>query len=1032
MKKLTQFSVNYPVTILMIVLGVVLLGKISFDRLGVDLFPDLNSPRIFVDIKAGERPPEEMEKQFVEGIEALAMRQSGVVQVTSVSKVGSAQITVEYTWEKDMDEAFLDLQKSLNTLTQNSNIEEMNITQHDPNTSPVMIIGLTHTEITDMNEIRKVGENYIRNELVRLEGVAEIELSGQEESEIVIETDLYRLEAQNLSLDEVSSRIQNFNRNVSGGRISELGMQYIVKGVSMLRDREDFENLIVGYKATRVVSDGQATVERAPIFLKDVATVSYGNKKPFNIVHINGERCVGLSVYKETKFNTVKSVEQIKKALVQIEKALPGYKLTQVTNQGRFISDAIGEVQDTALLGILLAVVVLFVFLRRAGTTLIVSIAIPISVIATFNLMYFNDLSINIMTLGGLALGAGMLVDNAIVVMENIFRNHENGMSVRDAAINGTAEVGGAITASTLTTIVVFLPIVYLHGASGELFKDQAWTVAFSLISSLFVAIFLIPMLYDRIYRNKKTTRKIKSVQVGSYGRFLEKILKVKWLVIIVSTGLIAASLLLVPFIGTEFMPKTESREFTIEMKLQEGTKLERTEAMVKNIEVVLADYLGENLEIIYSQAGPSSGISSSVTSVFEGENTAKILVILKEESTITTESVIASVDALTKNIAGLEVVFKQEQSSLNAILGTSEAPVVVEVRGEDLDEIEDVVNQVKEKMVAMDKLFNVQTSIEDGAPEVEVKVDRMRAGMYNIDINSVVTQIQDQLEGKNAGQLERDGEMRDITIKVPEKGLNEINEVLITSGDQVFRLSEIAEITTGVSPKEIFRRNQNRIGKVTAQINKGVALDKVAAEIREATATIDLQPNYRIQVTGEEEKRQESMNNLGFALILSVILVYMVLASQFESLVHPFTILLTIPLALVGTVLTFFLLGKTINIMAIIGIIMLAGIAVNNSIILVDRINNLMRDGMDRKSAIIQAGQQRIRPIFMTSLTTILALLPLTIGFGESASLRSPMALAVIGGLTTSTLLTLVVIPCVFDVLDRFKGVFRKKSQNE
>ncbi|MCA1761360.1 MAG: efflux RND transporter permease subunit, partial [Bacteroidales bacterium] len=333
-------------------------------------------------------------------------------------------------------------------------------------------------------------EGYIRNQLVRLEGVAEVELSGQEESEIIIETDMYRLEAQNLSLDEVSNRIQNFNRNVSGGRISELGMQYVVKGVSMLRDKEDFENLIVGYKATRVAIEGQTTIERTPIFLKDVAIVYYGNKDPFNIVHINGERSVGLSIYKETKYNTVKSVEQIKEALIQIEKALPGYKLTQVTNQGKFISDAIGEVQETALIGILLAVVVLFVFLRRFGTTLIVSVAIPISIIATFNLMYFNHLTINIMTLGGLALGAGMLVDNAIVVMENIFRNHENGMSARDAAINGTAEVGGAITASTLTTIVVFLPIVYLHGASGELFKDQAWTVAFSLISSLFIAIF--------------------------------------------------------------------------------------------------------------------------------------------------------------------------------------------------------------------------------------------------------------------------------------------------------------------------------------------------------------------------------------------------------------------------------------------------------------------------------------------------------------------------------------------------------------
>jgi hydrophobic/amphiphilic exporter-1 (mainly G- bacteria), HAE1 family len=1030
MKKLTQFSVDYPVTILMVVLGVILLGTISFRKLGVDLFPDLNSPRIFVEVKSGERPPEEMEKQFVENIEALAMRQSGVTQVTSVSKVGTAQITVEYAWNKDMDEAFLDLQKSLNDLTQNSDIEDLNITQHDPNTSPVMIIGLTHTEITDMNEIRKVAESYIRNELVRLEGVAEVELSGQEESEVIIETDLYRLEAQNLSLDEVSTRIQNFNRNVSGGRISELGMQYIVKGVSMLRDKEDFENLIVGYKATRVSTEGQTTIQRAPIFLKDVATVFYGNKEPFNIVHIKGERCVGLSVYKETRYNTVKSVEQIKEALVQVEKALPGYKLTQVTNQGKFISDAVGEVQQTALIGILLAVVILFVFLRRIGSTLIVSVAIPISVIATFNLMYFNDLTINIMTLGGLALGAGMLVDNAIVVMENIFRNSESGMSVRDSAINGTAEVGGAITASTLTTIVVFLPIVYLHGASGELFKDQAWTVAFSLISSLFVAIFLIPTMFYRLYRNKKSTQKIKSVQVRRYGRFLENILKAKWLVIIVSTILIAASLLLVPHLGTEFMPKTQSREFTVSLRMQEGTKLERTEAMVKNLEVILTDYLGENLNTIYSHIGPSSGISGDATSVFEGENTADITIILSEESSIPTESVIASVDALTSNIDGVEVTFKQEQSSLNSILGTNEAPLVVEVRGEEMDEIESVVGQVKEKLLGMDKLFNVQTSIEDGAPEVEVRVDRLRAGIYNININTVVTQIQDQLEGKAAGQLERDGEMRDITIKVPEMGLNEVNQIMITSGDQVFRLSEIADITIGSSPKEIFRRNQTRIGKVTAQLDKGVALDKVAAEIREAVSTIDLQNNYRIQVTGEEEKRQESMSNLSFALLLSIVLVYMVLASQFESLIHPFTILLTIPLALVGTVVTFFVLGKTINIMAIIGIIMLVGIAVNNSIILVDRINQLMRDGMDRKMAIIQAGQQRIRPIIMTSLTTILALLPLTIGFGESASLRSPMALAVIGGLVTSTLLTLVVIPCVFDVLDRFRSVFVRNKE--
>ncbi|MBW6534347.1 MAG: efflux RND transporter permease subunit [Mariniphaga sp.] len=1028
MKKLTQFSVNYPVTILMIVLGVILLGYISFDKLGVDLFPDLNSPRIFVEIKSGERPPEEMEKQFVENIEALAIRQSDVIQVSSITRVGTAQITVEYAWNKDMDEAFLDLQKALNSLTQNADIDDLRITQHDPNTAPVMLIAVKHSEITDMNEIRKVAENYIRNELVRLEGVAEVELSGQEESEVIINTDHYRLEAQGLSLDEVSSRIQNFNRNVSGGRISEMGLQYIVKGVRLLNNLEDFENLIVGYKATRLEAEGRPRVEMAPVFLRDVATVSLANKKPANIVHFNGERCVGLSIYKETKFNTVKAVEQINEALVNIERALPGYNLQQVTNQGRFISSAIGEVQNTALLGILLAVFVLFLFLRRLGTTLIVSIAIPISIIATFNLMYFNNLTINIMTLGGLALGAGMLVDNAIVVLENIFRNHENGMSVKDAAVNGTAEVGGAITASTLTTIVVFLPIVYLHGASGELFKDQAWTVAFSLVSSLFVAIFVIPALYHRFYKNKKAPAKKSSVKMGGYSRFLDKLLKVKWVVVIVTTLVVIGSFMLVPLIGTEFMPKTETREFTMNLKMQEGTKLVRTESTVQNIESILTEYLGENLDKIYSHSGPSTSILGDATAVFQGENTAQIKVILKEDAAITTGQVIETMDNLTANIPGLEISYAEEQSALKSILGTEEAPVVVEVRGEELDEIEAVLNQVKEQMMNIEGLFNIQTSTEEGAPEVEVHIDRIRAGMYNLDINTVISQIQDQLEGKNAGQMEKSGEMRDITIKVPEKGLNEIYNLTISSGNQVFRLSEIADITFGVSPKEILRKNQNRIGRVTAQMDKGLALEHIANNIRQETASIELPLNYRILVTGEEEKRQESMSSLGFALLLSVILVYMVMASQFESLIHPFTILLTIPLAVVGSIIIFFALGKTLNIMALIGIIMLAGIAVNNSIILVDRINQLIREGNTRRDAILQAGQQRIRPIIMTSLTTILALLPLTFGFGESASLRSPMALAVIGGLVTSTLLTLVVIPCVYDILDRIKTLFARK----
>ncbi len=1026
MRKLSLFSVNYPVTILMVVLAVVLLGYISFDRLGMDLFPDLRSPRIFVEITSGERPPEEMEIQFVENIEALAIRQSDVVQVTSVTRVGTSQITVEYAWNKDMDEAFLDLQKALNSYTQNQQIDELKITQHDPNTAPVMLVALSHNEITDLNEVRKVAENYIRNELVRLEGVAEVELSGEEESEIVIETDLYRLEAQNLTLDDLSSRIENFNRNVSGGQISEMGLQYIVKGIGLLQGPEDFGNLIVGYKATTAESTATGAsgsgpmASMAPVYLKDVATVSMSNKEPVNIVHLNGKRCIGLSIYKETRFNTVKAVEQIAEAMEKIAKALPGYQLTLVSNQGTFIKDAISEVKNSALLGIALAVVILFFFLRRIGTTLIVSLAIPFSIIATFNLMYFNNLTLNIMTLGGLALGAGMLVDNAIVVIENIFRHHEGGASVKDAAVNGTGQVGGAIVASTLTTIVVFLPIVYLHGASGELLKDQAWTVAFSLLSSLFAAIFLIPMLYHYFYKNKTAPVNRRSLQMNWYGTLLDKVLNAKGLVIVAALLLTAASFLLVPLIGTEFMPQTEARELSLNLKLQEGTRLVRTEATVSNVENILNEYIGDDLDMIYSHAGPSTGLSGDASSVFEGENTAEIKVILKNESAITADQVIATIDRLTTDIPDLEVSFSKQQSALSSILGTDEAPVVVEIKGEEMEEIEKIALEVRQRMDSVPGLFNIQSSFENGAPEVELVIDRVKAGMYNLNVSTVVSQLQDQLQGKNAGQLEYGGEMRDITIKLPETRLSEIENMTIRSGSQLFRLSEIAEIRHGESPREIHRRNQNRIGKITAQMEPGIALEHISGEIREATADIALPSDYQVTITGDEEKRAESMKNLGFALILSVILVFMVLASIFESLIHPFTILLTIPFALVGSILTFFLMGRTLNIMAIIGIIMLAGIAVNSSIILIDRINQLIREGLDRRNAIITAGQQRLRPILMTTLTTILALFPLTFGFGESAQLRSPMALAVIGGLISSTILTLVVIPCVYEVFDR------------
>ena len=1022
MRKLINFAIKSPVTISMVVLAVLLLGIISYDRLNVDLLPDMNSPRLFVEIEIGERPPEEIEKTFIESMEAMAIRQRDVTQVSSVIKSGSARLTVEYVQNKDMDEAFLDLQRAMSSFASNREITSLNITQHDPNTAPVMLIAMSHNEITNMAELRKIAESYIRNELVRLEGVAEVALSGQERSILTIKTDSYKLKAFGLTMDGIASRIEQNNQSISGGRVSELGLQYLVKSTTLFTNETDFENLIVDYKVTdaagtSIQTRNAATANRAPVYLREVADIQFENDRPETIVRLNGERCIGLSVYKEMQHNTVRVVERLNKQLAQITQALPGYNFQVITNQGTFIQDAIGEVKNSAILGLALAVLILFLFLRHIGTTLIISISVPISIVATFNLMFFNGLTLNIMTLSGLALGAGMLIDNAIVVIESIFRNQERGLSRIDSIITGTSEVSGAVVASTITTIVVFLPIVYLHGASGALFKDMAWTVAFALVSSLIVALIVIPMLYDKLSGRKSVKTQTRSVQFAWYSRLLAAFLRQRWLVIGISALLFAATLLSLPFVGTEFLPRSEGQTFTVSVKLPEGTRLERTDAVVQNLDYLVQSISGDSLCTVYSHIGKGT----SENQVFEGEHTAMMKVTLSKSAPIPPNVVMERFIEATKNIEGLELTFKQEENSLGSLFGTSEEPIVVEVKGTDLDEIASITEEVIERMNNISGIYNIKSSMANGAPELIVSIDRTVAGIYNLSAQNVIQQLRQQLQGRDVGKMDYKGEMRDIVVKIPDISVRDLQNLVIRSGNQEFLLREFTTIESTQAPNEIFRRNQSRINRIVADKDINRSLDKVAQEIRQATSDIPLLLNYSITVTGEEEKRQESISSLLWALGLSILLVYMVLASQFESLLHPFTILLTIPLALIGSILIFLITGLTINIMGIIGIIVLTGVAINNSIILVARINQLKTE-MDLFEAIVQAGQQRIRPIIMTSLTTILVLLPMSFNIGEGAALRTSLALAVIGGLVTSTLMSLVVIPCVYYVFEKMK----------
>ena len=920
---ITKFAVKYPVSVLMITLGVCLLGVISYNKLGTDLFPDLKNPALYIELEAGERPPEEIEKQFVKQIESTAARQEGVKQVSSSSKVGGATITVEYDWDQDMDAAFLDLQRSMSQIGQNEEITSLNVSRYDANATPVMTIAMSHQEITDMNELRKIAENYMRSEFVRLEGVADIQLNGQEEAYVEIKTDSYMLDAFDLTAESIASKIEGLNRNVSGGTIVNDEIQYSIKGVNLLESLEDISNIIVAFKTPTISENSEnaatSTNVKAPIYLKDVAQVELRNKEPKNLARYNGERCLSLSIYKENKYNTVQAVENITQKLEELKKSMPGYEFHIISNQGDFIGASIGEVKDSAIMGVLLAMVVLYVFLRRINTTLIVSISIPVSIIATFNLMYFNGLTINIMTLGGLALGAGMLIDNAIVVMENIYRNLENGLSPKEAAIKGTSEVAGAITSSTLTTIVVFLPIVYIQGAAGELFKEQAWTVSFSLLSSLFVAILLMPMLASK-YINSSSGNK-ESVQIKGYGRFVGKLLKRRYIVVITALILVVFSYMLVPLLKMEFMPKAESKEFSTFVTLEPGFRLQSTDNATATIETMITELAGEDLEWIFTQIGPSNTENQAGSGNLKEENQAEIKARLKGDSHLDADAIINQLNHNYVIPDGIEISFEKEQSALQSILGNNEAPVVIEVKGEELELIEELCDEVKEKISSITGVYDVRTSMEKGAPEIDITIDRLKSGIYGVDISSVASQVKSKLNGTTANTFESEGEPIDIEIRVPEVSLAELQNVEIVQGDKKYRLGEIAEVSITTAPKEISRKNQSRIGKVTAMLEKDYTLSGVTPAINSQLENIQFPAKYSAKITGEEEKRAESFNGLSFALLLSIVLVYMVMASQFESLRHPFTILLTIPLAGVGCIYAFLLAGASLNMMAFIGI---------------------------------------------------------------------------------------------------------------
>ena len=1057
MRRLIEIATERRVTIMMSVVAIVLFGLVSLSRLKVNLLPDISYPTVTVRTELTGAAPIEIENLLTKPIEEAVGVIRNVRLVRSVSRAGQSDVTLEFSWGTDMDIAGVDVREKIDILDLPIEAQRPLLLRFDPSSEPIMRLSLLKkgedgaevtTSESSLKALRRLAEDQIKNELEAEEGTAAVKVSGGLEDEIQIQVDQQKLSQLGISIQQIAQRIRAENVNLSGGRLEEGNQRFLVRTINEFQSVQGFASAIV------------ANVAGRPIYLGDVATVKRGYKEREAITRVNGRESVELAVYKEGDANTVQVANRVERRLQQIQKTLPdNLELVKIYDQSKFIASAINDVTTAAIFGGILAIIVLYGFLRDSRATSIIAVAIPISVIGTFLLMYANDISLNIMSLGGIALAVGMLVDNAIVVLENIFRKREQGESTLEAARNGTAEVSGAVIAATLTTIAVFFPMVFISGIAGQLFRDQALTVTFALVFSLIVALTLIPMLaalgsgyrYEDVKEDTPANRFTRIVALGVRG--LAWVFgKTKWLfwlilwapswllqrlykavaafypgmlawslghrAIILSgaAAIFVATMLLIPRLGTELIPQLSQGEFNVDLRLPPGAPLAETDRAIQATQRATRDIA--DVELSFSVAGTGNRLDANP--VEAGENTGTLSITMSPGSGREEEN--KAMDIMRRELSRLPGV--QYEFSRPALMSFA-SPLQIEVSGYNLDALAAVNQAIVTAMSASDRFTDIKTTIEQGNPEIQIVFDQERAAKLGLAVRDIADRVVANVRGEVATRFTWRDKKIDVLVRSVDTrnaSVEELRKLIVNpTAERPVTLEAVADIRVSRGPSEIRRIAQERVALITANLGYG----DLGAAAAEAQSIIDRTPmpsGITAMVSGQNEEMQASFQSMQFALGLAVFLVYLVMASQFESLIHPFVILFTIPLALVGAVLALFLTGTTVNIVALIGVIMLAGIVVNNAIILVDLINQLRSSGTAKTEAIMEAGRARLRPILMTTLTTALGLLPMAIGFGEGAEVRTPMAITVIGGLLVSTLLTLIVIPVVYSVLDRKK----------
>ena len=1002
-------------------LAIALVGWLGWQQLPVDLLPDLQSPTVAVSVLSGDRTPEEMERLYGEQLEQRLFTVRGIREVTQVARTGKLVATVIFDWDANLELRLVDVQEAVGPINADPDVDEVLVRRFDPRQAPMLTFGLVAPSgRPDLAELRRLARRQIAPGLEQLPGVAEVRVTGGREKEVRVQLDRYRLEAFGITLATVEQRLQAENVDIAAGTLEEGTEVYLGRGMSRFRAPEDVAGVVVRYVTG---ADGS----RQAIRVSDLGAVELVDSEIDHLVRVNGVEGVGLAIYKEAGSNTVQVSSTVREATAALAEDLPSVELVEVSDDAALVVDAIADLQTAAGVGLILAAVVLFAFLRSAGATFIVATALPVSILAALFLMRVGEQSLNIVTLGGLALGAGMLVDNAIVVVESIYRRLAAGDPGPTAAAKGTGQVAGAITASTLTTCVVFLPVLFVEGLAARLIEGIAFTVVASLLASLAVAMLLIPALARWFLPTGIATAPDEAAAMPRYRRRLEKLVKGLLrrpaLTVLVATLVAGASAVMLVRLGTELLPPSDPHQFSLRVVGPSGQRVESTARVVEGIEALLQQASQGNVQAVLSEVGRLPEDDRMIRTELTEENTARLTVRVAASGPTGRQLA----DLLTPALDGLEgTEFSWEvgASALASALGTAGPPIVVEISGQSLRDLRRGADVVRERLAAMEAVWNVRSSFEGGPPELRVELDRAMADGLGVDLETLARVLEASLDGREVTMLSMGDEERPVTLRLPTPRRENLENVVFeTDRGRKVAVGEVAHFKLTEGAREIFRRDQRRTAQVTAHISAGFDQPRAVAAVAQTLASVQLPPGLRAELRGDEEERARTFGELKLAGAMALILVLMVLAGSFESLLHPVTVLAAIPLGLIGVALALVPAGEPIGVMAMMGLIVLAGVAVNDAVLLLTTARQLMESGVERAEALAQAAGIRLRPILMTTLTTVLVLLPLTFGSGEGAELRGPMAITIIGGILASTIGSLLVLPCLYLVLDRLRA---------